>query len=184
MKSPNTKSLASTQLALGLLTLLFLGCASTARIEVEHDASSNTSTYATKKTLFGHVGQSGGLVTNQRVMWLAEASCLGTGCTPDDVEIAFINDATTQLNLDYRRIQMVFNDQTLNWSDESRRIEPAHSGVPRGEFMRITLSAADFATMVRATDVAVFFGQSGTSTFQVPTAHRTTFQALAEAMGL
>lgn len=127
---------------------------------------------------------SAGLVTNQRVLWQVEAACAGVDCSPDVIEIAFFNDASTQLHLDYRRLQIFYDGKHLDWNDESRRNENAQTDVPRGEFMRITLSGADFAEVVHAKKVEFHFGLTGTSVFRVPAVRRVALQDLAKTMGL
>ena len=132
----------------------------------------------------GYRDMSGGLASNQRVMWQAVASCSGEACTPEEVALVFYNDSNTDLNLDYRRLQLDFDGTSRDWEDLRLLDERVFYSVPRGEFIRVPLTGADFARMAMAKEVVVLFGRSGTSTFSVPLERRATFRVFAEEMGL
>ncbi len=168
-----------------VLLLLFLyGCASSEPVQVSYDRSSDTSTYVSARILMGYRDMSGGLASNQRVMWQAVASCSGEACTPEEVALVFYNDSNTDLNLDYRRLQLDFDGTSRDWEGLGRFDERVFYSVPRGEFVRVPLTGADFARMATAKEVTVFFGRSGTSMFSVPLERRATFRAFAEKIGL
>jgi hypothetical protein len=101
---------------------------------------------------------------------------------PDQIEIAFFNDSSADLNLDYRRIEVVFGQRRLEWEDSGRRTEPAYYAVPRGEFIRIPISRSDFAAMASAPRVEILFGTTGTTMLRVPHGSREPLRELAEAI--
>lgn len=174
-------------LFLTILSPVFLvsGCASSEPFRVSYDSPTNTSTFQSTRGVFGHRDMQGGLATNQRILWQAEAVCAGgIRCTPDVVEIVFFNDTNTVLNLDYRRLKLFFDGQTLDWYDESRDDESPYATTPKGEFMRITMSGLDFSAMAHAKNVEAHFGLTATSVFKIPPQRRDTFRRLAKTMGL
>jgi len=167
-----------------LLLLVLGGCKASETARNGFDPATGRSTYSSPRILMDHVDLSGGLASNQRVMWRAMASCSGDGCTPNDVDLVFYNDADRGLNLDSRRVQIVFDGMTRDWEDLSRIEEPAAYSTPRGEFMRVSLSGLDFARMAEAREVEVILGMTGTTRLRVPHDRRNEFRALAAEIGL
>ena len=163
-----------------LLTALLAGCASSRPDLVRYDAATGETHYESEKALVGNINMSGGLASGQRVMMRAYASCIGEGCKPSQVEAAFLNDSSADLNLDYRRIQLVFDGRTLDWEDSSRIHEPTYYHVPRGEFIRIPMSVADFSRLASANNVQVHFGLTLTTMLQMPHDRRAPLRAMAE----
>ena len=176
----NTSKITAT----ALLLLFFYGCASSEPVQVNYNRSSGISTYTSSRVLIGNRDMSGGLVSNQRVMWQAVASCSGEACTPDEVALVFYNDSNYDLNLDYRRIQLNFDGTSRDWDDLGRLDNRAAYTVPRAEFVRVPLSSANFARVAHAGLVEILFGLSGTSLFSVSYERRASFRAFAEEMGV
>ncbi len=166
-----------------LLLLFLYGCAASTPVQVSYDRSSDISRYTSARVLIGNRDMSGGLVSNQRVFWQAVASCSGEACTPDEVVLVFYNDSNYDLNLDYRRLQLNFDGTSRNWEDLARRDDQADYRLPRGEFVRVPLTNADFARMAHSGPVEILFGMSGASVFSVPYDRRASFRALAEELG-
>ena len=167
-----------------LLVPFLYGCASSESAQVSYDRSSDTSTYTSPRSLMGYRAMSDGLASNQRVMWRAVASCSGEACTPDEVALVFYNDSNADLNLDYRRLQINFDGTSRHWEGLAPLDDQTAYRVPRGEFVRVPITSADFTRIAKATAVDVLFGLSGTSTFSVPFDRRASFRALATEMGL
>ena len=170
--------------AAGLLALLLYGCASSAPVQVRYDRSSDTSTYTSARVLIGNRDMSEGLAANQRVFWQAAASCSGEACTPGEVALVFYNDSNYDLTLDYRRIQLNFDGTSREWDNLARLDDRTDHRVPRGKFVRVPLSSADFFRMVHSGPVEILFGMSGTSAFSVPYERRAAFRAFADEIGL
>ena len=159
---------------------LLSGCASSQPELMTYDAGTGETSYQSEKALVGNINLSGGLASGQRVMMRAFASCKGEGCKPSQVEVAFLNDSSSDLNLDYRRIKLVFDGRTFDWEDSSRIQEPTYYHVPRGEFIRIPISASDFVRLAAADRVEVHFGLTLTTMLLMPRDRRAPLQALAE----
>lgn len=172
-------------LTCSLLTLLMLcSCASSTSIGVAFDPATNASSYESDRIVMGYRDMSGGLASNQRVMWRAMASCTGKDCTPDEVTLVFYNDTSRDLNLDYRRIQILVDDVHHEWEDQSRITERPEYRVPPGEFLRVSLAGSAFADLSRAQKVDVLMGETGTGVFRVSFDRRAKFRTFAEALGL
>jgi hypothetical protein len=140
--------------------------------------------FESPRVLVGNIGMSGGLTSGQRVMMKAFASCAGKGCQPEQVELVFLNDSSSDLNLDYRRLEIVFRGKSLNWEDRSRVHEPTYYLVPRGEFTRVPLSWSDFTGMASAPEVDIFFGLTGSTQMRMPFDRRAGLREMADAMKL
>jgi hypothetical protein len=164
--------------------LVVWGCASAQAPLVEFDPGSGQTVYQSPKVLVGNINMTGGLASGHRVMMQAFASCAGRECKPNQVEIAFYNDSSADLNLDYRRVEITFGSKTLEWEDVGRLHESMKTEVPRGEFTRVPVSRADFAGMASAQDVQIVFGLTGTTTLRVPLDRRAGFRDLVEALSL
>lgn len=123
-----------------------------------------------------------GLTGGQRVMLQAFASCDGPTCRPSTIDLAFFNDSSADLNLDYRRIELVFDGRSLEWEDLSRFEESPRYLVPRGEFIRVPLSLNDFEQFARANEARVIFGLTGTSTFRMPFERRAELREMTEML--
>ena len=164
--------------------LAFWGCASVQAPLVEFDPASGQTMYQSPKVLVGNINMTGGLASGHRVMMRAFASCTGQDCKPNQVEIAFYNDSSTDLNLDYRRVEITFGSKKLEWEDVGRLHESMKTEVPRGEFTRVPISRADFTGIASAQDVQIIFGLTGTTTLRVPLDRRAGFRELAEALSL
>ncbi len=167
-----------------LIPLALYGCVASEPVQVHYDPAIGLSSYESRRIVMGYRAMSAGLASNQRVMWQALASCSGQNCTPDEVTLAFYNDTSKDLNLDYRRLQLTVDGITHDWQDLGRETEPAHYTVPPGEFIRVSLARAAFVRLARAQQVEVLLGESGTSVFSVSFAHRAGFRAFAAALGL
>ena len=165
-----------------LLMALLGGCLSSRPELVAYDAGTDQTTFKSEKALVGNINLSGGLTSGQRVMMRAFASCTGLNCKPGQVDVAFLNDSSADLNLDYRRIQLVFDGKTLDWEDPSRASEPTYYHVPRGEFIRVPMSAADFARLASADKVEVHFGLTLSTSLLMPHSTRAPLRDLAEAI--
>ncbi len=170
---------------LSAILLLFLcGCASSEAVQVRYNRSDDTSTYESSRTLMGYRDMSGGLASGQRVMWKALATCSGEGCIPEEVALVFYNDSNTDLNLDYRRLQLDFDGTSRVWEDLAKVDDRAAYAVPRGEFVRVSLSRDEFVRVSNARLVELHFGQTGTSVFSVSFERRASFRAFAAETGL
>ena len=167
-----------------LLVLLIgiAGCAPQHHELVSYNPETGHSRFSSEKLLAGNIDMTGGLASGHRVMMQAFATCDGNACVPDQVEIAFFNDSSADLNLDYRRIEIVFGPRRLEWEDPGQRTESAYFGVPRGEFIRIPISRSDFAAMASAPRVEILFGTTGGTTLRVPHGSREPLRELAEAI--
>lgn len=168
-----------------LFSLLFLGCASSEPARVHFDPGRGTSTYTSSTVRVGSPNRAD-LASGLRVTMQATATCPGQGCTPDEVELAFHNDVDSNSNLDIdsRRLQIIFDGTVRDWEDTSRLHEPVQYAVRRGEFFRVVVPVADFVRIAEARDVSVVFGLTGTSSFRVAFDRRAPFRALAEEMGV
>ncbi len=130
----------------------------------------------------GYRDMSAGLATNQRIMWQAQASCPGKSCSPHEIALVFYNDTSGNLNLDYRGLRIIIDGSEHAWEDAERLTEPANYRVPKGEFTRVSVSAAVFKALANAQDVEVLFGKTATSVFSVSHSRRAEFRVLLEAM--
>lgn len=167
-----------------LLALGLVGCAAPGAVQVDYEAANGTTTYVSARAVMGHRAMRGGLAANQRVMWQAVASCAGRACTPEEVALVFYNDSNTDLNLDYRRLQIDFGKMSRIWEDENALETRPAASVPRGEFIRVPLTGAEFAWLATADVVSVYLGRSGTSQFSIPHERRAAFRDFAERAGL
>jgi len=167
-----------------LISLALYGCVASEPVQVHYDSAIGSSSYESRRIVLGYRDMSAGLASNQRVMWQALASCSGQDCTPDEVTLAFYNDTSKDLNLDYRRLQLKVDGITHDWQDLGRETEPTHYTVPPGEFIRVSLARAAFVRLARAQQVEVLWGETGTSIFSVSFAQRAGFRAFAAALGL
>lgn len=158
------------------------GCASTESTPSRYDASTGRTLYESPKVLAGHISPSTGLASGQRIMMQAFAECAGQDCRPSQVQLAFFNDSSSDLNLDYRRLQIHFGGGSLEWEDPSRVDELLRSEVPRGEFIRVPMSRVDFEAMANASAVELVFGRTGATTLQVPHARREAFRDFAQTI--
>lgn len=166
-----------------LLLVIFCGCASQGSELVSYDQSADRTTFVSPKLYAGSVGMSGGLASGHRVMIQAFASCPGSECSPSEVEIAFFNDSSADLNLDYRRIAFEFVGGSMNWEDEGRETEPAYYSVPRGEFIRVPVSRGHFELMANSPRMEIIFGRTGTTVIRMPHARREPLREMADSMG-
>lgn len=165
--------------------LTLFGCAASEPVRVNYDSSTGMSTFESNRITMGYRNMSGGLASNQRVMWQALGSCSGQNCTPGELELVFYNDTSKDLNLDSRRLQLIVDGTTAHdWEDLSRTIEAGHYGVPPGEFIRIPLAGDDFVKLAQAEKVEILFGETGTSVFSVSFMRRAEFREFAEELGL
>lgn len=163
--------------------LLLIGACATGReARVRYDQTSGKTTYSSAKALVGNVSMTSGLASGQRVMVQAFATCDGPGCSPSEIEVAFINDSSSDLNLDYRRVEIVAGGRKMEWEDAVRLTEPPHFSVPRGEFIRVPLSRADFRTLAEAADVEIIFGLTGTTPLRMPPDRRAPLRYLLDQM--
>ncbi len=169
---------------IALVTLCLAACAMPGQVQVSFDETSATTTYTSSRSLMGYRDMSGGLASNQRVMWSAEASCAGEACTPDTVDLIFYNDSSGDLNFDFHRLWLIFDGTQREWEDLSRVENRTVFTVPRGVFTQVTLSGADFARMASSKTVEIHFGESGTSVFSIPLDRRAAFRAFVEKTGL
>ena len=167
-----------------LMLLALYGCATAESVGVHYDPTADRSSFESDRIVLGYRDMSSGLVSNQRVMWQALASCSGKDCIPDEVTLAFFNDTSRDLNLDYRRLQVIVDGVSHDWRDLSRVTEPADYRVPQGEFLRVSLAGAAFVKVAHAQQVEVLFGETGTSTFTVSFGRRAGFRAFVEVVGL
>lgn len=167
-----------------LFVLCLCGCASSEAVQVRYNRSSDTSTYESPRAVMGYRDISGGLASGQRVMWKAWASCSGEACVPEEVALVFYNDSNTDLNLDYRRIQLDFDGTSRVWEDLSKFDERAAYAVPRGEFVRVSLTRDDFTRLANATLVEIHFGRTGTSVFSLPFDRRESLRVFVAETGL
>ncbi len=151
--------------ALLLAGLLLAGCASSSGSRSAYDVDLHQTTYESTRVLLGHRDMSAGLVAGQRVMLKAVATCPGRDCTPEVVDLLFLNSGSGVLHIDNRRIEITFDDTTLSWEDEDRRIESGFNPLPPGEFARFRLSFSDFSRLSRSTHATVAFGQTSTALF-------------------
>ncbi len=165
-----------------LLLVLLGGCASQRPEMITYDDVRGKTIYTSSKLLAGNISMSGGLASGHRVMMQAFASCDGRPCKPNEVELAFLNDSSADLNLDYRRIEIVFAGKRVHWEDYGRLNEPTHYSVPRGEFIRLPVNRGDFEMMARAPKVEIIFGLTGTTAIDVPFSRREPLRELAETI--
>lgn len=167
-----------------LLLMVAAGCTSSkSSMMPEFDSATNVRSMSSKRTVMGYRDMSGGLAANQRVMWQAEAECEGEGCVPAEVEVAFFNDTSRGLNMDYRRVEFVIDGRSHSWKAPGAQDDVAYR-VPAGEFWRIPLQSDLFVALATAKKVEILFGQSGTSKFAVSTSRRAAFKDFAESFGL
>lgn len=169
-------TMCRSAVAVWMLSMLN-ACASSEPVRVGYDAASDRSSYTSSRILLDYRDMSAGLAAGQRVMWQAVASCSGQACRPDEVALAFYNDSDSDLNLDYRRLRLVFDGTSHDWEDFGLVNEPEIYAVPRGEFIRVPLTSADFFRMATAKEVAILFGQ--TVAFDSPFEKRAAFRVLA-----
>ncbi len=148
-----------------LILALLAGCAAPRSAVVEYDPSLDLTVFTSGKIILGRVNMSTGLASGQRVTMQAAASCEGRACEPAEYVLIFLNDSGTDLNLDYRRVRLTFSGRELDWEDLGRVDEPEYYGTPRGEFIRVPLSASDFRSVATAQDLEVFFGRTSTVRF-------------------
>lgn len=165
------------------LALLLWGCASTDVPTRSYDAASDRSLFQSPKVLVGNVNMTSGLVGGQRVMMQAFASCEGRVCAPSTVDVAFFNDSSADVNLDYRRIEIVIDGRSLEWEDEGRRHESPWYIVPRGEFIRVPLSQSEFERLASGREVQVIFGLTGTSVLRMPPERREPLREMVAEFG-
>lgn len=165
---------------IGVLVILTTGgCASTENPEQRYNPATGRTQFQSPKVLVGNVNMTSGLAGGQRLMMQAFASCEGPACRPSTVELAFFNDSSADLNLDYRRIELVVDGRSMDWEDLGRFDESPHYFVPRGEFIRVPLSRGDFERFAGAAEVRVIFGLTGTSTFRMPYERREPLREMA-----
>ncbi len=162
-----------------LISLLLWGCAAARKPLRFYDAARGTTTFESPKVLVGNINMTSGLAGGQRVMMQAFATCRGEGCAPSVVEIAFFNDSSTDLNLDYRRLRIIFDDESREWEDTGRMAESPRSFVPRGEFIRVPLSRREFNDFASAREVEVEFGLTATNIFRLSSERRKPLRDLA-----
>lgn len=167
-----------------LMLPLLCGCASSSNIGKAFDPESNKTSYESDRIVMGYRDMSGGLASNQRVMWRAAASCTGNDCIPDEVMLVFYNDTSRDLNLDYRRIQIVVDGVNHEWEDRSRLTERPEYRVPPGEFLRVSMARSSFVDLANADKVEVLMGETGTSVFRVSFDRRAKFRAFIDALEL
>lgn len=165
-----------------LLVAILSACASQRPELIDYDVSSGRTVYTSPKLLAGNLNMTGGLTSGHRVMMQAFASCEGRTCRPNEIELAFLNDSSADLNLDYRRVKIVFAGRSVEWEDEGRITEPTYYSVPRGEFIRVPISRGDFELMANAPLMEVTFGQTGTTVIDVPFSRRAPLRELVEAI--
>lgn len=173
-----------TPILLVLILLTLFGCATSEPFRVNYDSATGMSTFESNRIIMGYRNMSGGLASNQRVMWQAMGSCSGQNCIPGELELVFYNDTSKDLNLDSRRLQLIVDGTTHDWEDLTRTIEGGFYGVPPGEFIRVPLTGHDFVKLAQADKVEVLFGETGTSVFNVSFMRRAEFRAFAEVLGL
>lgn len=176
---------AGTFISILLIPLALWGCAASEPLEVRYDPATGQSSYESKRMIMGYRDMSAGLVVNQRIMWQALASCSGQDCTPEEVTLVFFNDTSEDLNLDYRRLQLIIDGITYDWQDLDLLLEPGYyTRVPSGEFFRVSLEREVFVQLAKAQEVAVLFGETGTTVVQVPYARRAGFRVFVEELGV
>ena len=166
----------------GCLILIGSGCAAGPHELVTYDQDSDRTRFTSERVHAGNISMTGGLATGQRIMLQAFASCTGEACTPDEIDLAFFNDTSADLNFDYRRVSIEFDGREVEWEDLGRRTEPIFYSVPRGELLRVPISPNDFAAMVEADRVEIRFGISGGTVVRVPDGAREPLRAMADAI--
>ncbi|MEM6645254.1 MAG: hypothetical protein AAF730_03285 [Bacteroidota bacterium] len=159
-------------------------CATPAAVQVRSDADTGINTYTSSRVTMGHRSMSDGLAGRQRVMWQAVAACEGDACVPDEVELIFVNSTSQDLNLDYRRLEMIVDGTAQEWIDPSSQAAPNFATVPTGEFLRVTLTRDDFVQFAEAEQVELRFGETGSSVFTVGPDRRAIFREFAATAGL
>lgn len=160
----------------------FFGCAASSSVRVDYDAVANRSEYRSDRIRIGLRDMNAGLVSGQRVFVQAVADCQGEGCLPTEVHLAFFNESDNVLNLDDRRLEIVYDGTARQWLGQTRMNVPFSGGVPRGEFVRVPMSADEFTQMANAKDVRISFGETGTARYDLSHAGRLPFRALAERL--
>ena len=162
---------------------ILAGCAGTMGASVQYDSGSDRTTYTARRSVLGHRDMSAGLVSGQRVFWQAEAACAGEACVPEEVSLVFFNDSSSDLNLDYRRLQIDIDGRQSSWADLASE-DVIIFAVPRGEFLRVHISGEYFLQLAAAQSVRVYFGLTASAEFAVPFGRREAFRDLAIAAGL
>ncbi|MEM1094483.1 MAG: hypothetical protein AAGJ10_07755 [Bacteroidota bacterium] len=171
--------------ALALFVMIGVAaCATPAAVQVRTDAETGVNTYTSSRVTMGHRSMGAGLAGQQRVMWQAVAACEGEACVPDEVELIFVNSTSQDLNLDYRRLEMVVDGTSREWVDPSSQAAPNFATVPTGEFLRVTLTRAEFVAFAEAEEVELRFGETGSTVFAVNPDRRALFREFAAAAGL
>jgi len=158
-------------------------CAPATAVRVQTNAETGINTYTSSRATMGHRSMSDGLAGRQRVMWQAVAACEGDACVPDEVELIFVNSTSQDLNLDYRRLEMIVDGVSQEWIDPSSQAMPNFATVPTGEFLRVTLTRAEFVAFAEAEKVELRFGDTGSSVFTVSPDRRAIFREFATTAG-
>lgn len=167
-----------------LFSLMALAsCAGSEGALHRYNADGDISRYTSRRVVLGRSDMSAGLASGQRVLWRAEASCPGASCAPSEVDLVFFNDSSSDLNLDYRRLEIVSDGISGDWADLASEDVVAFA-VPRGEFLRVRIPADYFVRIAEAQDVAVSFGLTASTEFTVPFARRQILRDLMAAARL
>ncbi len=165
------------------MPMVMAGCAGSQGVTQRYNADDDITRYASRRVVLGHSDMSAGLASGQRVLWRAEASCTGASCTPREVDLVFFNDSSSDLNLDYRRLEVVSDGLAGDWADLASE-DVVNFAVPRGEFLRVRIPAAYFVQIAEAEDVTVLFGLTASTEFSASYARRQGLRDLNSAARL
>ncbi len=163
--------------------ILIAGCTTADYLVMNYSEETGITEYASRRTALGVRDLSAGLASGQRVMWQAVASCQGASCQPDEVTLILFNDSSRDLNLDYRGLTITTDGVDTMWSDLASE-DVLGFAVPRGEFLRVAVSAKYFVRIVEANQVEVSFGPAAGTQLNVPASRRAAFRTLAVAAGM
>lgn len=165
------------------LLVALASCAGSEGALHRYDSDDDISRYTSRRVVLGRSDMSAGLASGQRVLWRAEASCPGASCAPSEVDLVFFNDSSSDLNLDYRRLEIVSDGVSGNWADLASE-DVVTFAVPKGEFLRVRIPADYFVRIAEAQDVAFFFGLTASTEFAAPFARRQILRELMAAARL
>ncbi|WP_420456019.1 hypothetical protein [Rubrivirga sp.] len=169
-------ALARWSLALALLG----GCAASSTVQTR--TTGDGTSFESQRVRLASRDMSGAIGVRDRVFWQASASCAGPGCVPTEVDLAFVNGSDFELDVDPRKVEVTVDGLSRAWPNPDIPRDRIGQRIPRGEFLRITVSADDFAQLAEAGEVRVAFGSTGTAPFVASRASRAPFRDLARAI--
>ena len=146
--------------ALGLSLLALAACSSSSGSAVQYDEGQNMTRFQSRAINIGKpVGDTS--LGSTRITMMAEASCMGEGCSPGTYEVALSKAGGNDAASDYTAISFETDNGAISFSgNASSGAQAQFFSTNQGEFVRLSVPPEIFESFATSPTLTIRLGAS------------------------